>query len=214
VSDVSFDRYSAAVINRHLKDLEWVSGRALAHEAVVEFCARSHDVIPMKLFTIFHDEQRALSHVGSLRALAAVFRRIAGCSEWSVRVSCATGSVQRPEAGARSRAPRAHFARPSGTAFLQRKKAERDDLRQAAANARNAVEEVFVRLDAIARGSVRKHADVPGSRLALDAAFLVARTRQQAFEQRVGRLAAALGQAGCEIVLSGPWPAYHFVGGD
>jgi len=212
VSDVPLDLYSAETINTHLKNMDWVSERALAHEAVVEFCARSHDVVPMKLFTIFRDEERARSHVGSVPALAGVFRRIAGCSEWSVRLSCSPAMVA--EIAVESRKPRSRRAGESGAAFLQRKKTQRDDARKAAAVARGAVEQVFRRLEAIAKQAVRKQADMPGSSLILDAAFLVPRTRQRRFEREVARLAATASTAGCDLVLSGPWPAYHFVGGD
>lgn len=206
VSDVPLRRYGADTINRHLQDLDWVSQRALAHEAVVEFFARTHDVIPMKLFTIFHDDERARSHVGSAASVAGVFRRIAGCAEWSVRLSCSPSAVSRPP-GTRQRS-----AKPSGTSFLRQKKTQRDEARRAGVAARSAVEQVFQRLDAIARDSVRKRSDVPGSQVMLDAAFLVSRRRQAAFEREVARLAARTAPTGCEIVLSGPWPAYHFVG--
>ncbi len=208
VADVPLDEYGGDSIDVHLKDLEWVAARAMAHEAVVEFCHRASDVIPMKLFTIFHDDQRAASHVGSATALAAVFRRIGGCAEWSVRVSCSPASAAE-RAAPRSRAR----AVESGTAFLRRKKSQRDDVRAAAAEAARAVETVFSRLGKIAKDSVRKDTDSPGSRLALDAAFLVRRAREAAFEREAARLASTAADVGCELVLSGPWPAYHFVGG-
>ncbi len=218
VADVPLALYSATAINAHLKDLDWVSERALAHEAVVELFARSHDVVPIKLFTIFRDDERARSHVGSARALAGVFRRIAGCSEWSVRLSCppAAGAetADRPAvASGRGEVPLGTRGRFPGTSFLQRKKTQRDEIRKAGTAARTAVEQVYRRLDAVAKDSVRKPSDLPGSHLILDAAFLVARRKQAAFEREVERLATTASKAGCELVLSGPWPAYHFVGG-
>jgi hypothetical protein len=212
VSDVPLDAYGAETINTHLRDLDWVSTRALAHEAVVEFCAESHDVVPIKLFTIFRDDERARSHVGTGPALASVFGRIGGCSAWSVRLSCSPAAAG--EAGAEGKTPRSPAGSDSGTAFLRRKQIQRDAARKAATVARGAVEQVFRRLDAIAKESVRKQSDVPGSSLILDAAFLVARKRQAAFEREVARLAVTTSKAGCDLVLSGPWPAYHFVGGD
>lgn len=209
-ADVPLNRYGAAAINSHLKDLEWVSERALAHEAVVEFFARAHDVVPLKLFTIFADDQRAREQVGSGQALSGVFRRIAGCSEWSVRLSCATGAgtdwpaVSRPTA--------ANRRAESGASFLRRKKAQRDEVHQAALAGRAAVEQVFGRLERLARHAVRKRSDLPGSHLVLDAAFLVPRAKERAFDREISRLSANLSKAGCELILSGPWPPYHFVG--
>ncbi len=208
VADIPLTEYSGDTIDRHLQDLEWVSGRAMAHEAVVEFCAHTNDVIPMKLFTIFRDDRRALARVGEAGALATAFRRIAGCAEWSVRVSCSPSLAAEVPRG---REPR---AAESGAAFLKRKKSQRDDRRQAAADARRTVDYVFARLNRMAKDSVRKDTDAPGSRLVLDAAFLVPRSKQPAFERECARLASSAGGAGCELVLSGPWPAYHFVGRD
>lgn len=204
-SDVPLPEYGAERINQGLSNMEWVAERALAHEAVVEFCARRADVIPLKLFTIFRDANRAVSGVGSARDLSAIFRRVRGCAEWSVRVSCTPPALERP--GRRAE------ARPaSGAAFLRRKKAERDDARRRAFEARRSIEEVYSRLSALAKAGVRKDSsDVPGSTLLLDAAFLVSRTRRAAFTREVRKAARAAAKSGCAVVLSGPWPPYHFV---
>jgi hypothetical protein len=148
--------------------------------------------------------------VGSAPALAKVFRRIGGCAEWSVRLSCSPSPAV--EAEAKRGRTRARATRESGTSFLHRKKTGRDQARSAGIAARGAVELVFRRLDAIAKDSVRKQSDMPGSNLVLDAAFLVPHRRQGTFEREVARLASATARAGCDLVLSGPWPAYHFVG--
>lgn len=208
VADVPLDQYGAATINAGLQDLEWVSERALAHEAVVELFARASDVVPMKLFTIFRNDERARAHVGTARALASVFRRIGGCAEWSVRVSCSPSS-----AAAVAELPRPQRSIGSGTSFLRRKKSQRDDVRKAAVAAREKVEQVYRKLGDVAKESLRKEAGLPGSHLVLDAAFLVPRSQQPRFEREAARLAASAGSMGCDLVLSGPWPAYHFVGG-
>jgi hypothetical protein len=212
VSDVPLDAYGADSINSRLKDMEWVSARALAHEAVVEFCTRGCDVVPMKLFTIFKDDERARAQVGTTPTLRKLFRRIGGCAEWSVRLSCSPAAAV--ALAAERGKPRTRRARESGTSFLQRKKVQRDEARQAASVARGTVDRVFRRLDAIAKESVRKQSDLPGSTLVLDAAFLVPRRRRGTFEREVARLSSTTSTAGCDLVLSGPWPAYHFVGRD
>lgn len=211
VSDVPLALYGSDSINAGLQDMEWVSARAMAHEAVVEFCSRAGDVIPMKLFTLFKDDARALANVGEAGNLAAIFKRIGGAAEWSVRVTCApaAGAGVRPAQARRGAGSRGDAA--SGTAFLRRKKIDRDQARKALAEAREAVEQVHRRLSKLAKASVRKEADAQGTSLMLDAAFLVARTKERSFHREVGRLAASAGRAGCEMVLSGPWPAYHFV---
>lgn len=208
VSDVPLRSYGSHAINKGLKNLDWVAERALAHEAVVESCARIGDVIPLKLFTIFHDDDSAVAHVGSARSLARIFKKIGGCSEWSVRMMCAPAPGAPSANRAGKRGPR---ATESGTSFLLRKRTERETRRKATASAARAVEEAYRRLARVARDAVRKEGDVPGSNLMLDAAFLVPAARQPLFARAARELARRAGAAGCELVLSGPWPAYHFV---
>lgn len=209
VSEVPLNAYGTDAINTGLKDMAWVSARAMAHEAVVEFCARTADVIPMKLFTIFRDDERAVSHVGSAARLGPIFRRIAGCTEWSVRVNCVPSAA--PGTHARRSRSASREAKGSGTAFLQRKKAHRDEVRAAADLARQVVENVHARLARIAKAAVRKEGDVPGTNLMLDAAFLVSRKKERTFQRELQRLSGRAAAAGCDVVLSGPWPPYHFV---
>jgi hypothetical protein len=199
------DQYSADTINANLNDLDWVSARAMGHEEVVEHFARRLDTVPMKLFTIFRTDARAVADVAANADVAAIFRKIAGCAEWSVRV---TRSRARDTAEAKG-PKRRSFS--SGTTFLLGKKAARDRSREAAARARRATEEAYRSLSRLARDHVRREAAVQGTGLLLDAAFLVPKTRQKSFAASARRLASAVAGSGCELFLSGPWPAYHFV---
>lgn len=212
VSDVPQDSYGSEPINAGLRDMDWVSERAMAHEAVVEFCSRHDAVIPMKLFTIFRDDARAIAQVAERSNLNAIFRRIAGCSEWSVRVNCVPAAASSTQAGTVG-ARRGARTGASGTAFLRSKKARRDEVRRAAAGARRLVEDVHDRLSRIAKACVRKEGDVPGTSLMLDAAFLVSHAREKAFQRELQRLSSGASRTGCDVVMSGPWPAYHFVAG-
>jgi hypothetical protein len=152
VSDVPLDAYGTKAVNAGLRDMEWVSARAMAHEAVGEHCSRRNDVVPMKLFTMFRDDERAISHVANA-SLRTIFRKIAGCREWSVRVNCAPAAA--PPAKRSETRRGAAAGRASGAAFLRRKQAQRDDRREAAATARGLVEQLHGRLSRIARASVR-----------------------------------------------------------
>ncbi|MBX3201221.1 MAG: GvpL/GvpF family gas vesicle protein, partial [Labilithrix sp.] len=79
--------YDAAAIDARLRDIDWVGGRAAEHEAIVEHAAGLGTVVPMKLFTLFSTDERALEHVQKMkRSLARVVERIAGCEEWGLRI--------------------------------------------------------------------------------------------------------------------------------
>src|SRR3954471_13076126 len=105
VADLPLDRYSEAAINTGLADLDWVSRVAVAHEAVVESFIAATAVLPMKLFTIFTTDERALEHVRrERRRVGATARRVANHHEWGVRVIFdRTQAAEKPAAPGRSR---------------------------------------------------------------------------------------------------------------
>ena len=85
--DAPLPQYGEASIARGLTDLEWVSTCAIAHESVVERWIRAQAVVPMKLFTIFESDERALAYIRQQRRrLDRIIRRVAGRCEWGVRI--------------------------------------------------------------------------------------------------------------------------------
>src|SRR5256885_792300 len=102
VADAPLDRYGEAAINRGLADLDWVSRAAVAHEAVVEAFIGEMAVLPMKLFTIFMNDERVLAHVRADRQrIAALIARVADHQEWGIRVvldRTRAAGAQRPNA--------------------------------------------------------------------------------------------------------------------
>jgi hypothetical protein len=63
VADAPLSAYGSEPIERNLRDLEWVALRGAAHARVVEYFARRTTTLPMKLFTLFNSDERALAHV-------------------------------------------------------------------------------------------------------------------------------------------------------
>lgn len=208
LANIPLDTYGPDALEPSLRNVQWVTDVALAHERVVEFFAAQPGatVIPMKLFTMFSSERLALAET-SVRVphLEAVIDRIAGCEEWGVRIT------RRP-----SRADAAHTPpkAASGTEFLTAKKVARDTARQAAGAAAEAAEEAYTTLSAIARDS-RRRPDTPEGATTpplLDAAFLVPADRRTSFEAAVKKLADASEET--LVTLTGPWPSYNFVDGE
>src|SRR5204863_6776567 len=87
VSDAPLTVYGGAPIEKHLRDLEWVAVRGAAHARVIEYFARRTTTLPMKLFTLFTSDVRALAHVrGDSARVRRVLERVTGRAEWGVRV--------------------------------------------------------------------------------------------------------------------------------
>jgi hypothetical protein len=212
-ADAPLDRYDTAAIEKGLKDLEWVSACAVAHERVVEHVSRLGTAIPMKLFTLFTTDERAVAHVARSRArLRAVLGRLAGRQEWGVRIS--VDDVQARSA-ARQRAERAAEGLTSGARFLTLKGQENREVREIVDRGRGEAEAAFADVGRHADDTRRREpaAAEPGLRLLLDAAFLVRVGKAGAFREAVRRQAERLAPRGYRVVLTGPWPAYNFVGG-
>ncbi len=203
VGDAPLSRYGEAALEEGLRDLDWVSRCALSHQAVVEHFRSSKAVVPMKLFTLYLDDRRALEFVArDRRRLDEVLARVAGREEYGVRVALDEARALRL---AERRAHSAAGSPKSGSGYLMRKKKVQDTFRDFSAQARAAAEEVHQRLSS--------KAPQAGGKLLLDAAYLVPKRRAPSFLKAAQGLAGILEDEGYALTLTGPWPPYNFISG-
>lgn len=210
VADAPLSRYGESAINSRLSDLDWVARAAVAHEAVIEAFIKATAVVPMKLFTIFTSDERALEHLRrERRHVKAVIARVAGHDEWGIRV---TFDAKPAAAAAHRDGSRDRDATP-GAAYLIGKQAQRDSAAELASRAREIVADLHDRLAARgSRAARRSPSEIPASApLLLDAAYLVPRAGASKFRAAVARESRALGPQGYTLTLSGPWPPYSFM---
>lgn len=206
-AEVPLDRYGPGRLEARLQDLDWVAAAAVGHELVVEQFSRraTATVIPAKLFTMFSSVEKAIADVARRRAsIDRVMKRIAGCEEWGIRITRRAGLPATGDGSPSS----------SGTAFLAAKKAARDAASHARLAAVAAAEHAFRALERRARDArSRERRAEPGSNPPiLEAAFLVTASARAKFKAEARRQAAACETAGVDLALTGPWPAYNFVG--
>jgi hypothetical protein len=209
-ADAPLERYGEKPIEQGLRDLAWVSSVAVPHEAVVEHVAKSGTVVPMKLFTLFRSDTRALEHVAKRRKrIDRLVERIEGREEWGLRVLLdETAALRRARDEAQAVAPGA-----PGAAFLLRKKKEHDLAREVIEHARDRADGLFELL-AVQADDARRRPPPPGEagkRVLLDAAFLLQRKKAKAFQTKVRAEAKKLAGRDYQLTLTGPWPAYTFV---
>jgi hypothetical protein len=204
---VPLQSYGPGALELSLRDVQWVTDIAVAHESVVEFFAQQAGVtvIPMKLFTMFSSVKRAVSKTRSrLHDIHDVVSRIAGCEEWGVRITYQTASS--------SRTPGRRVTSSSGTGFLKAKKAARDAAQRSVGTASEQAEVAYATLAAMARDA-RRRTEMPiggTSPPLLDAAFLVPAAARSRFKAAVKKLAAS-SVDGTRVTLTGPWPSYNFI---
>jgi hypothetical protein len=208
VADADPAAFSAEALLEGFDDLDWVGRCAVGHEAVVSRLMATHaSVLPLKLFTLFASDGRAVAALGRGRArYTRLLARIAGCSEWGVRLETSTTSQ-----------PAGLSDASSGAEFLSRKlRARRDEQTRRRSFPADAAR-VYRDLAPLARAARRVR---PAERLrpavsaVMDAVFLVHRSRVRAFRARARTLAAGAKGRGQRLTVTGPWAPYHFIGRD
>jgi hypothetical protein len=213
VADVPEAEYGEAAIARGLKRLEWVSKRAMGHEAVVEHFLRARAVLPMQLFTIFTSDDRAIEHVRrDRRRIERIVKRIGGHVEWGLRLTWDEQAVR----AAVEKAHRPAGDGKTGVEYLARKRDMLDVKRAQLAGAQAAAGRLYRELSAHASQAYRRTSteqqSTPQSRLLLDAAYLVPARRAASFRRALRQHARALAVPGVVVSLTGPWPPYNFIG--
>jgi hypothetical protein len=104
----------------------------------------------------------------------------------------------------------------AGTAYLARKREERDEAERVDHLIDEAARQIHDRLRATAadgRVIPPRQAEPGGPEMILNGVYLVPDDEQAEFHERVLELQSTFGSLGVELEPSGPWPAYNFVPG-
>src|SRR2546428_10768193 len=185
VADAPLDRYGEDAVRPGLSGLDWGPRAAGPRESVVESFIAAAAVLPMKLFTIFTSDDRALEHVQrDASRIDALLRRVANHHEWGVRVLLDRARAATPPAVKRGRP-----AVASGRGYLAQKKAQRDEAAELARHARDTVADLYDRLakqSGLAKRPTVGELPVQGGPLVPHAAFLVPTTRPRRFHSLAG----------------------------
>ena len=206
--------YGEAALARGLQNLDWVGERAVAHERVTEHFLTAPALLPMQLFTMFTSDDRVVEHVRTdRRRITGILKRIDRKVEWGLRLTW-------DERAAREKVERKH-ADPKGpreregATYLARKRDILDVNRTQLADARVEAGRLYNAMSREATGALRRTSmerAAPGSRLLLDAAFLVPANKAAAFRSALRTHTRALRGSGVAVTLTGPWPPYNFIG--
>jgi Gas vesicle synthesis protein GvpL/GvpF len=205
VSSVDLAEYGEEALRKNLERLDWLEGAARGHDAVVHAAAAVAPTAPMRLATIFLDDDGVKTRLEEqYDAIAAVLDRVEGHAEWSVKVMvepAATPSAAEEEAPA------------SGADYLRRRRAQQQARQEGIGDAHAVAERVHDALVAVAAASRRLAPQDPRltghtGTMVHNAAYLVAQDRSDDFTRAVTEQA----QAHPDVVLDarGPWPPYSF----
>ena len=201
---------SAVVSDSPLGVLDPTRDNVLAHQRVNETVMREHTVLPMSFGTVFKTRDDVTAFLKSAyRAFSDVLDKMENKLEFGLKVLWDRDAVIREieEDDEDIRRLKSEIAAQKGSTYFARMQYGR--LIDAALQARSEryVAEIFDRLRDV---SVAARSNKPiGDRMILNAAFLVSRDAEEAFDARVKELGAKHGML--TFRYTGPWPPYNFV---
>ncbi|MFG2093297.1 GvpL/GvpF family gas vesicle protein [Streptomyces sp. NPDC048612] len=214
VSSVPANDFSTEGMKAQLENLTELEEIARTHHAVVEGAHRAGTVLPMRLATVYLDDDRVRAVLRARGAeFAALLSRLEGHAELGVKVYAdphAPAADPPPAAGGPD--PAASAVSP-GRAYLQRRRAQRRTQRDAYRAAGAVAEEVRSRATALARDLVVHRpqqgelASGAGENIANEA-YLVPADRIREFHRALARLTD--GAPGVRVEVTGPWAPYSF----
>ena len=90
VSSVEPQQFGEESLRRNLENLPWLTATARAHHRVVDAIGRDHPIAPLRLATVYLDDENVRALIGAQEgAFAAALDRIRGRHEWGVKAFAA-----------------------------------------------------------------------------------------------------------------------------
>lgn len=220
VSRLPSAEYGPERIEQLSGEMAWVSPRALAHDRVMTWAQEHGGIIPMPMFSLWSEDAAVAAMLAERDAeLRRTFERVAGADEYGLRIhrrdqdmlahihelDPAIGAL-RDQAGA---------AAPGQRYLIERKIAEQAKQAIRAASQRLA-REAYAALQPLAREAALlpltpSSSAPPETTLVLNAAFLVDRSRLDAFRAELATHLRVAEPRGLAFDFTGPWPPYNFV---
>jgi hypothetical protein len=210
VYTVRCDDLSAVVSDAPLGVLDPTRDNVLAHQRVNETVMSEHTVLPMSFGTVFKTRDDVTAFLKSAyRAFSDVLDKMENKLEFGLKVLWDRDAVihEIEEEDEDIHRLKSEIAAQKGSTYFARMQYGR--LIDAALQAKSEqyVGEIFDRLRDV---SVAARANKPiGDRMILNAAFLVSREAEDAFDRRVKELGANHDKL--TFKYTGPWPPYNFV---
>jgi hypothetical protein len=220
VSSVDTSAYAPDRVELLTEEVGWVAPRAAAHDAVVTWAGDRGPVIPLPIFTLFHDESRVREMLRERAPeLRATLERVGIGQEYGLRifriddvlaqhVGALSPTVEALERQARGATP--------GQRYLIQRKLEAEQRNELKRIAADVARESFETLAPLALEAVREalpakgREDAPGVAI-LNAFFLVRRGALAPFQEALTAIVREHEAHGFRFDFTGPWPPYHFV---
>lgn len=213
VSQVPADDFDEAPLKAHLENLDWLTGTARTHEAVIGALTTLTCPVPLRLATVCRDDSgvRRLIEADHDRFVHTL-ERLDGRIEWGVKVYADTPREDAQHTGQGVDDP----PPATGRDYLRRRLGQRRKRENTWERADSVARTLHAGLSERAEAGVlhrpqdARLSDEPGVNV-LNAAYLVRREESAAFIAEIDRLGPKE-PGGVRVELTGPWAPYSFAG--
>ena len=210
VYTVHYKNLAAVVSDAPLEVLDSTRENVLAHERVNETVMREHTVIPMSFGTIFKTREDIIELLRSAaEAFGDVLNKMQNKLEFGLKVLWDRDQAVREVESEDEDISRLkkEISGQKGPTYFARMQYGR--LVDAALHARSE-RYVAAILDELRDVSVASRINKPiGDKMIMNAAFLISRDQEQAFDRKVKSIASRFDKL--TFKYTGPWPPYNFV---
>lgn len=205
VSDVPLPEFGEDGLRENLEQLPWLEDVARTHDHVVRGVAAHGPTAPLRLATIFHDDDAVRRRLADWHdALVDVLDRVDGRAEWSVKVIASPPPVR--EAASEPEPT-------TGTEFLRRRKARAGEHAEQQQSASRVAADAHHQLSQVAEATRILQPQDPQltghvGAMVLNGAYLVPDEARASFTRCLEQLRGRFDDVTFEV--GGPWPPYSF----
>jgi hypothetical protein len=210
VHSINYKDIAAVVSDTPIEVYDPTRDNVLAHERVNELVMRENTVIPMSFGTVFRSRDDILELLRSAyQAFKDVLVKMQGKLEFGLKVLWDPDAVIRQieKEDESIRRLKKEISSQKGSTYFARMQYGRLVDAQLSERSERYVTEIF---NALRDVSVASRANKPiGDRMIMNAAFLVSRDQEAAFDAKVKEIGGRLDHL--TFKYTGPWPPYNFV---
>ena len=210
VQTISHNGIAAVVSDTPIDVFDATRENVLAHERVNEAVMRQHTVIPMSFGTVFKTREDIIELLrGAHAAFSDVLAKMEDKLEFGLKILWERDTIVREieQEDEDIQRLKKEISSQKGSTYFARMQYGR--LLDAALQTRSeqCVADIFEQLRDV---SVASRANKPiGDKMIMNAAFLVSRSQEGAFDAKVKRVGSQYGNM--TFKYTGPWPPYNFV---
>ncbi|MET9961704.1 GvpL/GvpF family gas vesicle protein [Streptomyces sp. NPDC006326] len=211
VSHVPRNDFNENALKNHFEDLEWLENVARAHHDVVQALSAHATVLPLRMATVYQDDDRARRALAEQQpVLAARLARLTAHTEFGVKIYLAHAGAPTdsgPAAEAGTDTPES-----PGKAYLRRRRAQHNALEAMYGRAQEAAATIEATASRYATQRVRHPAQSgaltgPAENV-LNDAYLVPDEHAHLFRAAIEEVAGDFD--GVRVEVTGPWAPYSF----